>query len=137
MFPPKNIFSKPRPGNLITVPSCYNCNSKASKDDEYFRNVLTMRYDTFEHPDATKNWKTILRSIKRPESSGLRNEILSGLKPVDLVTPSGIFHEMSGMYNVEVGRVLNTVNRIIKGIFYYEYGQALPIDYNVHHLCLS
>lgn len=136
-IPPKNIFSKPRPDNLITVPSCYKCNCEASKDDEYFRNVLTMRYDTYEHPDATKNWKTILRSIKRPESSGLRKAILTGLKPVDLVTPSGIFLGQSGMYKVEVGRVLKTVNRIIKGIFYYEYGQVLPNDYNIQSFMLE
>jgi hypothetical protein len=136
-IPPKNIFSKPRPDNLITVPSCFKCNSEASKDDEYFRNVLTMRYDTYEHPDAMKNWKTILRSIKRPESSGLRNAILTGLKPIDLVTPSGIFLGKSGMYKVEVGRVLKTVNRIIKGIFYYEFGQALPNDYNVQSYMLE
>jgi hypothetical protein len=130
-IPPKNLFSKPRPGNLITVPSCIECNREASKDDEYFRNALIMRYDTYEHPDATKNWNSILRSIKRAESSGLRNAMLSGLKPVEIVTPAGIFLGKSGMYEVEVGRLLKTVNRIIKGIIYLEFNQALPIDYEV------
>jgi hypothetical protein len=136
-IPPKNIFSKPRPGNLITVPSCIECNREASKDDEYFRNALVMRYDTYEHPDATKNWLTILRSIKRSKSSGLRKAMLSGLKPIDIVTPAGIFIGKSGMYEVDVKRLIKTVNRIIKGIFYFEFRKALPIEYNVHSYLLE
>ena len=41
------------------------------------------------------------------------------------------------MYNIEVGRLLKTVNRIIKGIFYNEFGQALPIDYDVQSFLLE
>jgi 5-methylcytosine-specific restriction endonuclease McrA len=44
--PPKGIFPKPRPANLITVPACSKCHSQqTSRDDEYFRNTLNVRED--------------------------------------------------------------------------------------------
>lgn len=39
-LPPKAIFQKPRPLNLITVPSCNKCNNNGSKDDEDFETFL-------------------------------------------------------------------------------------------------
>lgn len=135
--PPKNIFPSPRPENIITVPSCYKCNSDASKDDEYFRNMLTLRYDIFEHPEANKNWQKVLRSIKRSESKQLRKAILRNMKPIDLITPSGIFVGKSGIYYVEIGRLLNTVNRIIKGIFFHEFGHSIPSNYSVRSFMLE
>jgi hypothetical protein len=36
-IPPENIFPKPKPTNLITVPCCRKCNEGFSKDDEAFR----------------------------------------------------------------------------------------------------
>ena len=35
-IPPKSLFQHPRPNNLITVPSCDDCNKGAQKDDDYF-----------------------------------------------------------------------------------------------------
>lgn len=34
--PPRAVFPKPRPKNLVTVPACRPCNSSAAADDEYF-----------------------------------------------------------------------------------------------------
>lgn len=36
-LPPKNLFPKPHPSNLISVPCCKTCNEKFSKLDEQFR----------------------------------------------------------------------------------------------------
>src|SRR5437016_4846066 len=35
--PPKNLFPRPRPSSLVTVPCCEKCNNRFSKHDEYFR----------------------------------------------------------------------------------------------------
>jgi len=39
-IPPQSLFRKPRPADLIAVPSCRQCNISASKDDEYFKTVI-------------------------------------------------------------------------------------------------
>ncbi len=40
--PPKAIFNKPRPDDLITVPCCFECNNQASSFDEKFKAYLGM-----------------------------------------------------------------------------------------------
>lgn len=40
--PPKAIFTKPRPSDLITVPCCFECNNAASVSDEKFKAYLGM-----------------------------------------------------------------------------------------------
>src|SRR5438105_2116110 len=50
-IPPRCLFGLPLPSTLIKVPSCFRCNNGASKDDEYFRMVLSFRHD-IDHPDA-------------------------------------------------------------------------------------
>jgi hypothetical protein len=52
--PPKSLFPKPRPDNLITVYSCDNCNLGTAKDDEYFRLMTTIREDALNHPAANR-----------------------------------------------------------------------------------
>ena len=42
-IPPKSLFGKPRPPDLIKIPSCGPCNNQASKDDEYFKTVLVFK----------------------------------------------------------------------------------------------
>jgi len=34
--PPKNLFPKPYPTDMWTVPACDDCNQGFSKDDDYF-----------------------------------------------------------------------------------------------------
>lgn len=38
--PPKLLFTRPYPTDLVTVPSCHRCNQGASLDEEYFRILL-------------------------------------------------------------------------------------------------
>ena len=42
-IPPKNLFPKPLPTNLITVPCCKTCNESFSKSDEHIRAFLAMQ----------------------------------------------------------------------------------------------
>lgn len=38
--PPRQLLRKPYPTNLLTVPSCDECNRSYSRDEEYFRLVI-------------------------------------------------------------------------------------------------
>lgn len=66
-IPPKTIFAKPYPPNLLTVPCCTKCNNNMSKDDEYFRNMLAFRMDLKENSDVQSLLPKVLRSLGRPE----------------------------------------------------------------------
>jgi 5-methylcytosine-specific restriction endonuclease McrA len=60
--PPKNLFPKPRPNNLIKVPACPICHSRqTSKDDQYFCLKILMREGVQSNPAAKNAWNTVLR----------------------------------------------------------------------------
>lgn len=85
--PPKGIFAKPRP-DLITVPSCKDCNQDASKDDQYFRDTFLLREDIEHHPDIQKILPSIKKSFSREQNEKFVKRFFSSIRPVDVVTPS-------------------------------------------------
>jgi hypothetical protein len=134
--PPKNLFSKPRPSSLVTVPSCLGCNEGASQDDEYFRLVVTLRHD-IDHPDAAVARDSAMRSLGRPQASGLRTAFLSAIREIDLRSPGGLYIGRTGMYDIDVGRLDRVARRITLGLFYKETGRPLPDNYAVKAYLLS
>lgn len=95
-------------------------------DDEYFRIVLTLRYDTYENSSARENWPSVLRSFQRPEGVKLKQNILGTLKKVDLYTPGGIYYGESGIYQIDLSRIEAVISRIIRGIYYKEKARRIP-----------
>src|SRR5260370_9132685 len=72
-IPPKCLFSKPRPSpsSLVKVPSCWPCNNRASKDDQYFMVRLALNRD-FTHSEAVAVRETAIRSLARPDAPPFR-----------------------------------------------------------------
>ena len=134
-IPPKNLFPPPRPNNLITVPSCKECNQTPSKDDEYFRLALSMRRDISDHPEVLKNKNKIRRSFQRPEQKGFRASFLNSLSVVDSYTPAGIYLGKDDAFRADMKRVNNVIKRIARGLFYKEKGRRLPDNYQVWICC--
>jgi hypothetical protein len=127
-IPPRCLFGRPLPATLIKVPSCFPCNNGASKDDEYFRNVLSFRHDV-EHPDAEVAREAALRSLVRPEAPGLRAAFLRSASDMELRTPAGLYLGHAGAYTVDTRRVDRVVQRIVMGLLYGEAGRPLPSSY--------
>ena len=124
-IPPKNIFLKPHPCTLITVPSCEVCNNSFSKDDEYFRLVLMCRYGMSSIPDATKIRDIILRSLKHPKKEGFKRYVNNAIRFRPLCTPAGIFLGKAVMFDVDIARTMNVASRIVKGLFFHHSGSRL------------
>ena len=130
--PPKNLFPKPRPSNLITVPCCRRCNNMASKDDEYFRSMLAMRIDAGEHPEVQKVLPIVFRSLRRPQASGFTRKLIQNVTPIDVQTPAGIIVGRVGGYAVENERLERVVARTVRGIYWHSYGVRLPGNYEAN-----
>ena len=87
--PPRSLFAKPRPSNLVTVPSCEPCNIGASQDDEYFRLTIALRHD-LDDPDADAAMDAAVRSLSRPggaRSVGRPDEVESRGRAAHLSGP--------------------------------------------------
>ncbi|MFH2069320.1 MAG: hypothetical protein ABII89_07680 [Candidatus Omnitrophota bacterium] len=124
-IPPEQIFPSPRPSNLITVPTCGNCHSDTSKDDEYFRLKVCLREDAGNHPKARKNWDAIFRSLNRMEASGFQKSFFADMHNVQLSTPAGIFIGQQLGYDVNMIRIRRVVERITRGLYFAERGSFL------------
>jgi hypothetical protein len=132
--PPKNLFAKPRPNNLIKVPSCREChseNKQVSQDDEYFRLMHTLREDTASHPDVKQILPTVLRSLARPDKVGFAKSLFRSMKEVNVRTRSGLFLGKKPAFDVNLTRLDNVARRITKGLFYHEKRHRLPDKYDV------
>ena len=125
-IPPKSLFGSPRPNNLISIPCCRDCNEEASKDDEYFKNSLALRIDSYNHPDVQKILPSVIRSFKKDHKIGYRKSFFSTLRQVELRSRSGLYVGSTGAYNVEIRRLDIVIRRVVLGLFYEEKGSRLP-----------
>jgi hypothetical protein len=125
---PKGLFAPPRP-ELITVPSCKSCNLGASKDDEYFRAMLSFHDTAGNHPDARQVRDKVFRGLDRPESTGLRHKIANATREVSVISPNGLFIGRSLAYDVDLIRFDRVVRRTLTGLYYKENGYRLPDGY--------
>ena len=137
--PPKCLFPKPPPPNVITVPSCKGCNHSLSKDEEYFRAIVSQLADTENHPASKRLLKDkILRGFEERPKLAVR--ILSTVKPVDIIQ-DGMRVATIPAYDVDNQSYDRVMVKIIKGLLYHETGQivsaGLAVKWNVLHQSLD
>jgi hypothetical protein len=122
--PPKSFFPKPRPSNLITVPSCFDCNSGAGMDEEFF--LATFMFSNAGVSEAgQKLWSEKLNRMY-DKNIGLRRKIADHLEQTSLYTPTGIYLGRGMTINTDEKRFGSVVNKILKGLYFFEYDQPLP-----------
>lgn len=131
-IPPKNLFPKPRPNTLITVKSCKLCNSNTSKDDEYFRLMLTMMDGLGTNPLVSNNQDIVVRSLARKEAQGLAVEFLKNIQYAPVFTINGLYMRHKSIYCIDDRRLSSTAIKIVKGLFYHEFKKPVPVDYNAY-----
>src|SRR5947209_12050685 len=111
-IPPKSMFGT-KPSNLITVPSCPDCNGGSSADDEYFR-LIASEVDTAVHPDAKKTSEAIVRSMGRPQAKGFRESLRRSMYPVEVAV--GDATEVRPFVGLDVRRLDHTADKITRGL---------------------
>jgi len=117
-IPPENLFPKPRPSTLITVPSCPECHRKTTKDDEYFRLMIINREHVAKQPEAKKIIPKIKKSLQRSESRAFSTSFYNSLRTREAFTVNGIYLGNVITCLPNDARIQKVSNRIIKGLFY-------------------
>jgi hypothetical protein len=130
-IPPQNLFARPRPNNLIVVPSCLSCNQSASLDDEYFRMTLSLREDMQPHPANDQLRRAVHRAFANPRKAKFTRAFFQGVRRADVETPSGIYLGQQPIYEVNLRRLERVAARIAKGLFYHTRKLRLPDDYDM------
>lgn len=123
--PPKNIFPKPRPGDLITVPACLKCNNEGSKHDEEFRVALSLQLG-IEIEATQKLWKAgALRSLMHNQR--LANALGRNSWEVDIRSPQGIYLGKRRAVAIPVRPHNAVLDRTVRGLYFHHFGDILGI----------
>lgn len=127
-IPPKNLFATPLPSNLVTVPCCVECHKGTSKDDEYFRDMLTMRTDTFDNQGVQQVLQKVFRSYLRPEKRIAFSRLVESIREFDAISKAGLHLGKKGTYKVDKSRLDRVAERIARGMYWYEEKKPFPYD---------
>jgi hypothetical protein len=123
-IPPKLLFSRPYPENLLTVPACQRCNASFQANDEYTRFVSSIDLRAREQPVVRSKMPAILRSLQRPEAKGFVQYLVSQMKDSTVLGPDG--KPLGQSVEVDRNRINATGERMVRALFYVELEEALP-----------
>ncbi len=129
--PPNLLYPKPRPSNLISVPSCETCNGGFSMDDEYLRVAVALRSDLAKHPQVQWLFGPTIRGLNRPQQRGFAKAILSAVKHVPVHTREGIYLGDAPALIVDLERLRRTAERIVRGLYLDSFGEPLTAKLRV------
>lgn len=112
--PPQSLFGRPRPSDLITVPSCFFCNNGASIEDEHFNFMLKLGLDRNKFPTENADSVDSIYRLTRPNKVGWRSYLMQRYRP----GPGGFL--------IDRERIEIVLRRIVRGLFYHGIGMRLP-----------
>jgi hypothetical protein len=124
--PPKCIFPKPRPDDLVTVPACAACNMQRSGLDEQFKVFLglTVGY----HLDGDKSYRLpIQRTLAHNRK--WRSDILTSMQRVVIRDPVNLASQSA--IAVRLDRIAHdtVVERTVRGLYFHHIGKILGNRY--------
>jgi len=119
--PPACFFPKPRPSDLITVPSCSKCNRSLGIDDERVRNLLTSLSSTEQHPAVVSQLAAKRdRSLSRKRGAGTFQHLVESMRLVDLRTPQGRYLGQSYAFELDQETMNRFISRMTRALLYRE-----------------
>ena len=116
--PPKNLFPRPRPSNLITVPCCRECNNRFSKHDEYFRLFASCCINRSSEGHAIWQQRVVLSTLSKRRIGKLIDEASRRLKQASLILPGGQRIPV-GRFEARARPIRAVLLKTIKGLLDY------------------
>jgi|SRR5579875_3323309 len=115
--PPRSIFPDPKPANLITVPSCHDCNAAFRLDDEYFRTFVVT--GSYQNSRARSLWDR--KIVGSPNAESIRRILRTSMKDFEVRSPSGLYLGKAPAVFLDARRTLRVAARIILGLWWHHY----------------
>lgn len=124
--PPRCFFAKPRPNDMVTVPSCKRHNNDNAKDVEYVRNIIVMTEGVNDIGIAM--FPTVRRSLKK--SPKLTRRILSSAKPIML---SG---QETAIITSESRRFKAVMRAVAYAVYFNDFRRSFDRYWGIYHATL-
>jgi len=126
-IPPKKLFARPWPSDLITVPCCNRCNVSASNDDELLIWAIICSANAVGH-DADRARQQRFAQPSSPRRKRMVARLLAAATPVTAVRPNGVVVGRALGYQVDARRINRVLARIVRGLYSHDYGKGVPSD---------
>jgi hypothetical protein len=133
--PPKCFFPKPLPSNLITVPACARCNQGMGLDEEHF--LATVMFGEAGISATGKNLWSEKLSRMHEKNRGLRKRIARAMSYADVFSKGGIYLGRRMTIDVDQARVARVVHKILRGLYFFEFGERVPANATIAVLWLQ
>ena len=124
--PPQNLFPKPKPANMVTVPCCKECQARFKKDEDVFMAWITFG-PAGVSPTGKLLWEQKLKRTYKKDL-GLKNVIARSFKNARLQTPGGIYLGEKLAISIDRERRNNVLRKIVRGLFWVEHKERLPTE---------
>lgn len=134
-LPPSTVFPKPRPDDPVLVPSCGECNSGSSVQDQAFAAYLSLLVG-LRRDDTKQLWQKHIRPTIRSNRK-LGRKILSQLDEVLISTPAGLVHSRGHRMTLDHDIHDSVIERMIRGYYYHEFGAILGRRVTCEIQCLG
>jgi hypothetical protein len=112
--PPRCLFSKPGPSELITVPCCTHCNGDFQQHDEYFRIAITTGIDREKFPKENADSVRAINKLARPASLRFARSLLE------------TYDAKSAQITIDRQRIELVRYRITRGLFFHHKNVRMP-----------
>lgn len=129
----EGFFDQAPPGGYIKVPACYSCNNGYSRDEEYLL-VVVLGEATVRSATANRVLDRLSAANEsgRRRRTGLARALLARIRPVEFHTPAGIYLGTAHASPLDVLRVNRVLTKIVRGLFFKQFGRILPQDARVY-----
>lgn len=127
--PPQNIFLKPKPNNLVTVPACDICNNDTSGLDEEFRTYLSLRIGVNKQESLDFWTKAALPTIH--SNNRLRKQILETLGETQVFSEAGIYLGTAPEVKWEAAKHNQIIEKTVRGLYWEHYNDILGDKVNL------
>ncbi|GMV16554.1 MAG: hypothetical protein AMXMBFR56_47780 [Polyangiaceae bacterium] len=123
---PRCLYPGKLPDDVITLPAHLACNKVTSKDEEVFRNHVSVAIqpDNPGFPLWQKTWK----AIHRPEAAWMQNVFYSEMISVPVVDDDGVVRASPVAARLKNERGDRVLAKIVKGLFTSKTGELLPSE---------
>jgi hypothetical protein len=135
-IPPKCLFTKPRPTNLITVRACKTCNEGAKLDDEYFRDAILTGIDERRFPEAMAlSIRKIDEMGTNPKKRGYGLTTYKSVRTVEVHTEAGIYIGDAGVRELDLDRMRRSIEKWVRGLYSHHFQERIPdgCDITIEH----
>lgn len=128
-IPPKGLFPRPLPNNLLTIPCCRQCNNGFSRDDEFFRLIATLGLHKSPEKTLVYETRTVPRTLARRRIRSEIRSLLSGMKR-QWIEVNGVM-VYAGLFRLPVDLIRRVTTRIAQGLLAFQHPTLAT--HNLHY----